>query len=169
MKLTPSQIKNLMRRGLRLLVDPEPNAEEKRKCIEFFGHTCAYCGEAIEKSHGDLDHLVPAALGGRNNISNRVFSCKPCNAKQKRDKHWEEFLKEKHGFGPSFDAMHQKILGWVAASGAVPPMSDALLQVLEEEGAKVTAAYDEACRKVRGVQPSAAANGHASPCSENRD
>lgn len=154
MKLTPSQVKNLMRRGLRFLVDPEPDAEEKRKCIEFFGHACAYCGAAIEKGRGDLDHLVSAALGGRNHISNRVFSCKPCNAEQKRDKQWEEFLREKHGSSPTSETMRQKILGWVVAAGAVPPMPDALLQLLEEEGARVTAAYDEACRRVRGVQPS---------------
>lgn len=149
MKLTPSQVKNLVRRGLRFLVDPEPNAEEKRKCIEFFEHACAYCGTTIEKGRGDLDHLVSAALGGRNHISNRVLSCKPCNAEQKRDKQWDEFLKEKHGSSPAFEEMHQNILGWVATAGAVSPMPDALLQLLEEEGARVSAAYDEACRRVR--------------------
>ena len=152
MKLTPSQIKNLMRRGLRLLVDPEPEEEEKQRCIEFFDHACAYCGSTVERGRGDLDHLVSAALGGRNHISNRVFSCKPCNAQEKRDKQWEGFLREKHGSGQSFEAMRNKILGWVAVAGPVPLLPKTLLHALEEEAARATAVYDEACKKVRGVQ-----------------
>lgn len=148
-----------MRRGLRFLVDPEPDPEEKRKCIEFFGHGCAYCGTALEKGRGDFDHLVSAALGGRNHISNRVFTCKPCNAEQKRDKQWEEFLRERHGSGPAFETTRRKILGWVAVAGAMPPIPETLIHLLNEEGAKITAAYDEACQRVRRAQPNTPIDG----------
>jgi hypothetical protein len=36
MKLTPAQVKNLMRRGLRFLVDPEPEPAEKDRMIALF-------------------------------------------------------------------------------------------------------------------------------------
>jgi hypothetical protein len=35
MKLTPAQVKNLMRRGLRFLVDPEPDRTDKDRLIAF--------------------------------------------------------------------------------------------------------------------------------------
>lgn len=153
MKLTPSQVKNLMRRGLRLLVDPEPETEERQRAISFFEHCCAYCGDVIEKGKGDLDHLLSAARGGRNHISNRVFSCKPCNAEQKRDKDWQQFLREKHRAGNAFESKQRKILEWVQLSGAVAPLPEAVLQLLEEQAREVTAAFDAACAKVRRAQP----------------
>jgi len=152
MKLTPSQVKNLMRRGLRLLVDPEPEAEERQRVYTFFGYRCAYCSISVETGKGDLDHLLSAAKGGPNHISNRVLACKPCNAKEKRERGWEEFLMEKCGHGPVLEQRRRKILEWVKVAGALPPLSDTALYLLEEQSYKVTAAYDEACRKVRSAQ-----------------
>lgn len=149
MKVTPSQVKNIMRRGLRLLVDPEPDALEKQRCIGFFYHCCAYCGVVVAKGEGDLDHLVSASIGGRNHISNRVFSCKPCNAEQKRELPWETFLVSKHGQGPVADEKRERILQWISAAGSVGPLSDEVLKVLETEASIATTAFDEACRKIR--------------------
>ena len=42
-KLTPAQVKNLMRRGLRFLIDPEPERADKDRMIAFFVHSCALC------------------------------------------------------------------------------------------------------------------------------
>src|SRR4051812_41123637 len=131
MKLTPSQVKNLMRRGLRFIIDPEPEPVDRARCADFFGRACAYCSQTIEGS-GDLDHLVAAARGGRNHISNRVFSCKRCNAELKRGKDWQEFLKERHGLGTEYDACRQKILGWVQNAGAEPPLSAEVLARVEQ-------------------------------------
>src|ERR1019366_9355112 len=144
MKLTPSQIKNLMRRGLRFIVAREPEPADRARCVEFFGHSCAYCWEPIPQGRGDLDHLVSAARGGRNHISNRVFSCKPCNAELKRDKDWQHFLKERHGPGAEFDERRQKILWWVQNAGAEPPLSAEMLARLEQAAESATSAYDEA-------------------------
>jgi hypothetical protein len=150
MKLTSSQVKNLIRRSLRLIVDPEPEPHDRTRCIGFFQHTCAYCGEPIAQGRGDLDHLVSAARGGRNHISNRVFSCKLCNAELKRDKDWQDFLKERHGLGSEYSARRQEILVWVQNAGAAPPLSTDMLMLLEQAAESATAAYDEACRRVRG-------------------
>jgi len=152
MKLTPSQVKNLMRRGLRLLVDPEPEATDRTRCIDFFGEACAYCWEPVPKGEGDLDHLLSAARGGRNHISNRVFSCKPCNAELKRDKDWEAFLAERYGAGTTYEARRSKILQWVAEAGNEPPLPEAMLSLLKEMEHAATSAYDAACKKVLGVR-----------------
>jgi hypothetical protein len=150
MKLTPSQVKNLMRRGLRLLIDPDPRTEERRQVYTFFEYHCAYCDIPIEEGKGDLDHLLSAAKGGRNHISNRVLACKACNAKEKREKDWKEFLLKMCGGGLTFEQRQRKILDWIKSVGDVPPLSDTSQKLLEEQYHMVTAAYDEACRKVRG-------------------
>jgi HNH endonuclease len=152
MKLTPSQVKNLMRRGLLFLIDAEPEPQDRKRCIAFFAYRCAYCGAKIDADKGDLDHLLSSAKGGRNHISNRVFSCKPCNAQEKQDKAWEAFLLEKHGPGSAFQQRRSRILSWVAEAGAVPPLAEGTLLVLEEQANKVTAAYEEACIEVRKAQ-----------------
>lgn len=140
-----------MRRGLRLLVDPEPEPGERQRVIAFFDHCCAYCGTVIDKDKGDLDHLLSSARGGRNHISNRVFSCKPCNAEQKRDKDWQEFLHEKNGNGSVFDERCRKIVEWVNREGAIPPLPKSTLQLVEEQAHEVTEAYDKACKEIRGA------------------
>lgn len=151
MKLTPSQVKNNMCRGLRLLVDPEPERAERERCIAFFGGRCAYCGTKVVASQGTLDHLLAAARGGRNHISNRVFSCRLCNDKEKRDRDWKEFLIEKTGTDRMMGARLDKINQWINLAGAVPPLTEAILQTIEQEAKRVTAVYDQACKRVRGV------------------
>jgi HNH endonuclease len=147
MKLTPSQVKNLMRRSLWFLIDPDPQPEDRTRCIEFFGNACAYCCESIER--GDLDHLVSAAKGGRNHISNRVFACKRCNAEQKRDKDWDDFLAEICGRGVVYDARRARILEWVQASDSAFPIPTATLALFEQAAESATSAYDDACKRIR--------------------
>ena len=171
MRYTPSQIKNLMRRGLRLLIDPEPDAEEKQECIAFFDHRCAYCGVVVDKGQGDLDHLLSASFGGRNHISNRVYSCKHCNAKEKRDKAWEAFLVEKHGSRPAMAPYRKRIHAWVKQAGHVPALPEQVLLALKEESQRVTESYMQACKKLRGVQQAVPGDGPAlrvRPASEPR-
>lgn len=151
MKLTPAQVKNLMRRGLRFLVDPEPERADKDRMIAFFEHSCAYCGVQIPVGGGDIDHLVCSAKGGRNHLSNRAYSCKRCNAKEKRDTDWQEFLVQKCGNTAIMELRRGKIRQWIESEGAVPPLSDLALRTLEEQSRKVTEAYDEACRHVRST------------------
>ena len=151
MKLTPAQVKNLMRRGLRFLVDPEPERAEKDRMIAFFEHSCAYCGVQIPVGDGDIDHLVSSAKGGRNHISNRAYSCKRCNAEEKREADWQEFLVQKYGNTAIMELRRSKIRQWIESEGAVPPLSDATFRTVEEQGRKVTEAYDEACRQVRNA------------------
>jgi hypothetical protein len=154
MKLTPAQVKNLMRRGLRLLVDPDPEPEERQRVYDYFGHQCAYCGIAVEPGAGDLDHLVSAALGGTNHLSNRVLSCKRCNAKEKRELDWRSFLGKMSSDEVILSRRKEKIESWIQCFKGVRLLDAEMLRMLEEEGAKATAVYDAACRKVRTSRPS---------------
>lgn len=89
--------KNVVRRALMQIADPAPDRRQQLLIWDFFGSACAYCGRVLTKEtkEGHIDHLVPASLGGRNHIANRVLACAPCNEKEKRDAPWEGFLETK--------------------------------------------------------------------------
>ena len=40
---------------------------------------CVYCGAATPSVVLEVDHVIPVAEGGSNDISNLVTACKPCN------------------------------------------------------------------------------------------
>lgn len=151
MKLTPSQAKNYIRRSLRLLADSEPGPKERREAFEFFENTCAYCGTHTTRSSGDLDHLVPASEGGRNHISNRVPACKSCNAVEKREIHWDEFLRTKNTDPKLLAARKGKIKYWVEKCGSPPEISATKLQLMEFHCLAVCEVYDRAVKEIRRV------------------
>lgn len=139
-----------MRRGLRLLLDPDLEKDEREVVEAFFDHRCAYCGCPIEKGNGDLDHLVSASKRGSNHISNRVLSCKRCNAEEKREMDWQEFLKLKcAGDASVLNERKIKIERWARECGDARVIREGALQVLEEECRRVTAEYDRACARIR--------------------
>lgn len=50
----------------------------RRTVLERDGYVCAYCGnEATE-----ADHIHPRKLGGKDELSNLVAACKPCNGRK---------------------------------------------------------------------------------------
>ena len=50
------------------------------------GHiTCGGCGRVLEREFMELDHILPKADGGRNDIANRILLCRPCNGKKRSD------------------------------------------------------------------------------------
>lgn len=42
-------------------------------------HTCRYCGATAPDVKLQVDHVIPAALGGTDEPSNLVTACEPCN------------------------------------------------------------------------------------------
>lgn len=149
MKLTPAQVKNLMRRGLRFLVDPEPEKEDKRRVWDFFNGSCAYCCKQLTDGEGDIDHLVSAALGGANALANRVLSCKSCNAEEKRERNWCEFLKEKCTSPDILQEREFRIRKWIELNGGCLQLSSELRAILDEESNRTTKEYDVACARIR--------------------
>lgn len=45
-------------------------------------HTCAYCGERIERGRGTRDHVLPRARGGLDVWENVVVACRHCNERK---------------------------------------------------------------------------------------
>ena len=43
---------------------------------------CAGCGRELEPPFMELDHIVPRADRGENDISNRILLCRPCNGRK---------------------------------------------------------------------------------------
>lgn len=43
-------------------------------------HTCRYCGGKAPDVALTVDHVVPTALGGKDDPANLVTACQPCNA-----------------------------------------------------------------------------------------
>ncbi len=52
-------------------------------------YTCRYCGARTKRPA--CDHVIPVTRGGRNELSNLVTACRPCNS-SKRDKLPQEWL-----------------------------------------------------------------------------
>lgn len=48
-----------------------------RECLEYYSHSCAYCGKNEEKL--TQDHIIPTSLGGSNTKTNIVPACGHCN------------------------------------------------------------------------------------------
>ncbi len=63
----------------------------KRECVAIRdGFLCQYCGKEIQDSSDyEMDHIIPASKGGKDNYLNLTTSCRSCNQK-KFDKTPEE-------------------------------------------------------------------------------
>ncbi len=138
-----------MRRGLRFLVDPEPEEKDKKRVRDFFKDSCAYCGKSLESGDGDIDHLVSAALGGANALANRILSCKPCNAEEKRDRDWIEFLEEKCDSQTTFHERESRIQQWIEMNGGHPKLDPDIAALLDKESERTIGEYDVACVRIR--------------------
>jgi hypothetical protein len=154
MKPSSSQVKSVIRRGLRQLLDPDPKPADRLRVWKFFDSQCAYCGTKLELGKGDLDHLISAAKDGSNHISNRVLSCKTCNAEEKREMAWNDFLKKKCSDEQTLAERQRKIEEWMSQCGGSPLLSEEILRLLESEYKRVAAEYDAACRKIRTARDS---------------
>ena len=149
-RITPGLAKNIIRRGLRTVVDPEPTKTQVAELWEFFGSACAYCGNPLRKSQrqGHVDHLIPTSGGGTNHISNRVLSCGTCNGDERLDQPWLEFLSEKVKDQSLLSERRRRIEAWMSCQWPTGPSAfDAAL--LERETERAVAAFDKAVVRLR--------------------
>lgn len=93
--MTKSQVKNNVKTGLIEVVDPFTD-KQKDMVWDYFDSHCCFCGIKLVRKErkGHMDHLVSKNDGGLNHISNRVLACDKCNGDDKREKTWNDFLKE---------------------------------------------------------------------------
>jgi len=137
----PAQIKRYIEKGLRSLVDPEPTKEERALAFAFFSHQCAYCGNSADH----LDHLLAESKRGANHVSNRAPACSDCNAKQKRDLDWRDFLQLKCGAESALLEIRRcKIEQWIRDRGGLHVLPDETLRLLEDGHRQCAMEYDAA-------------------------
>ena len=145
----PPLAKNIIRKALRAIVDPEPRKKEIYRLWEYFGSTCAYCGCPLDRklSRAHIDHLIP----GLNHISNRVLACPTCNGNEKREEPWLDFLRKKVVDQTIFETRKQRIESWVASQLPSEPLNfDA--KMLRSEIDNVVAAFDIAVKRLRSAK-----------------
>lgn len=88
-------------------------AEDWQDAVEFFEHTCAYCG-AEEKLY--REHIEPVSKQGLNVRSNVIPACLSCNS-SKNNKDMEEWYKNQAFFSKERFA---KIIEWKGGASHVP-------------------------------------------------
>src|SRR5437588_10980918 len=110
-KVTTAYAKNIIRRSFRELVDPSPEGDQIERLWLHFASRCGYCGIELKPKlkEAHIDHLISAARGGANHLSNRVLSCAQCNEIEKRDLDWQAFLRGKCNDTIVFDERRRRI------------------------------------------------------------
>lgn len=53
--------------------------KELKEAVRVKSEECFYCGAKLDDSNRTIDHIVPIAKGGTNDISNLVCCCHNCN------------------------------------------------------------------------------------------
>ena len=51
----------------------------RMEALVHYGHRCLYCGATPKESRLEVDHVIPVARGGTNDIGNLVVACRECN------------------------------------------------------------------------------------------
>lgn len=68
-------IKEEMHRARRICIP-----KSTRDVVYENGHgVCAICGRPVDKKNFTIDHIVPLARGGKNEVSNYQIACSDCN------------------------------------------------------------------------------------------
>jgi hypothetical protein len=151
-KITPSKAKNAIRRALFAEIEGALSRSDKLKVWKFFQLSCAYCGHEMDPSgrEGHMDHLESRSAGGTDHISNTVLACRICNGDEKREMHWEEFLRKKSDDDATFNLRHSRIVAWVSLNRTtLVEQSAALKQEVESQVQAVFSIFDEALAKIR--------------------
>lgn len=149
-RMTSGYAKNIIRRSLWTILDPEPNKKSIEILWKFFKFACAYCGRQLSKNmrEGHVDHLVPIALGGRNHISNRVLSCSNCNGNEKREEEWLKFLKKRAKTQKSFCGRKKRIYSWMKVHASQDKIK-INLRLLRGATERVIAVFDGVVERLR--------------------
>jgi 5-methylcytosine-specific restriction endonuclease McrA len=75
--------------------------EIRQAVYEKCGKRCAYCGCPLEYKDMQVDHAVPLKIGGQDNISNYMPSCRSCN-------HYKSTL-DIEGFREYLSGIHKRL------------------------------------------------------------
>lgn len=149
---TPGDVKRLIHRSLREIVDPSPTKKDEERIWKFFDYECAYCGKPLRlQEEGHIDHLFPASLGGPNHISNRVLSCATCNVAEKRDGAWPEFVVRKNPDREIMRPRLARIRKWQKLNGG-PVLDKNILDKVERLSELAAVYYDTKVKEARRLR-----------------
>lgn len=153
-KMTPSQARNAIKRALSGVLDPHPNASQVHRIWAFFDSSCAYCGKILVRGDrdGHIDHLVSLTAGGSNALSNFVLACSICNGDEKRDEHWEAFLRKKAADKATYKARKDRVDKWMASCETALIVAPAVSESMNQEIERAVAAFDFALERIRQLR-----------------
>ena len=97
-----------------------------------------------------MDHAVSASGDGHNGLGNRVLACGSCNDDEKRDEHWESFLKRKNNDRKAFDERRERILQWMTLHGGARH-SLALSHAAKAAANEVNALFDVKVAEIKAM------------------
>lgn len=149
--------KNQMKRSLRAILDPAPSQTDIARLWSFFDSSCAYCAQTLarEERLGHLDHILPHASGGTNDIHNHVLACGRCNGDEKREEDWRSFLAHKVSDENLRQERCSRIESWMQQA---PPdrtvISPQTLQAADAIAARALQEFDAAVKEVRALRGS---------------
>ena len=154
--MTPSKVKNSMRKSLLEMIDPSPSKQEVGRVWAFFDSKCAYCGVELSRvrREGHIDHLVPLSVNGVNHVSNRVLACGTCNGDEKRDVHWAEFIVQKCSANQTvLNERVAKIRGWQQLNKG-QPLKPSVRREIEKICDQMFMQYDTAIKSAKSLRTS---------------
>ena len=61
------------------LLEDDQKAKDKRQLFHDQQRKCIYCGDEYRYDELEIEHIIPKALGGPDNIRNCQLACKTCN------------------------------------------------------------------------------------------
>ncbi|MDY6804813.1 MAG: HNH endonuclease [Cyanobacteriota bacterium] len=68
-----------MKKTPRIKIPPEV----RKYVFDRDRNQCQSCGKTGSETQLTIDHIIPLALGGTNDISNLQTLCRPCNSQKK--------------------------------------------------------------------------------------
>lgn len=149
--MTPTHVRNAIRRSLKELIAPKPTSRQKESVWEHFGHQCAFCSRPLNKNRqqGRIDHLVPESIGGTNQLANLILTCPSCSGNKKRDKDWLDFLKTKCDDNLAlYERRLTCILHWQQSQPGPVTLTQAQQQLLDDTFEQVNTAYSLAVKEL---------------------
>lgn len=153
-KNTPSMAKNSMRRCLVAILDPHPSPSEIAELWSYFESSCAYCGIPLDRAsrNGHLDHILPTAMGGSNDIHNHLLSCARCNGDEKREEEWASFLARKVTDTAVAAERRAHILAWIGRACSGDTLDPLVRSQSEHIIAEALSEFDVAVSKLRALR-----------------
>lgn len=152
------------------IIDPHPTADELARLWEHFSNRCAYCDVEVSKEarDGQVDHIISAALGGKNGVDNHVLACGRCNGDKKRELDWLTFLEQKIPDHAAREQRRQKIIAWIGDGADQNKLSEAQEEQVSLIIQQALQAFDEAVTAMRELRDQRKVNS-ASPESNAGD